>query len=287
MIKGFKQFKTRKQKATAVLIVSLVGTFLLGSVAFAWFALTNAPSVHNLSLRAGTSGNLMISNEKDSGYSDSITLDISDDCCLRPITTINGTSFYKPVYGANGVVSKISDTPVSEKDMADMINATEDEGGWLIKKTFYLKSDTSDLENIDIRLMAPIPNREEGTVIKNSSDDTNGAEAVRISFTYNGTTGIVEPNADALTPEQDTNQTYMDGYKDMKVNKQGSNYYFSDDNGKTYNKGESEVLFRIPTGEPAEITMYIWLEGADKDCVNAIMGSEIDVQLRFISKDIE
>ena len=85
----------------------------------------------------------------------------------------------------------------------------------------------------------------------------------------------------------DANQAYMPGYKEMKVNKQGANYYFSNDNGKTYTAGESDVLFRIPTNEPAEITMYIRLEGADKDCVNAIMGSEIDVHLRFISKDIE
>ena len=287
MIKKIRQLKTKKQKIIASLVVALVGVALTSTVAYAWFSLTNAPSVHNLTLRAGTSGSLMISNERDTGYSDSITLDLSEDCCLRPITTNNGVSFYKPIYGANGVVHSVTSTAVSDEEMAGMINATEEDGGWLIKKTFYLKSTVTDLETIDIRLMAPIPNREEGTVIKNATEDTNGAEAIRMSFTYNGTTEVVEPNADAKTDEQDVNQAFMPGWKDMKVIKQGSNSYFSNNNGATYTEGESEVMFRIPTNQPAEITMYIWLEGADKDCVNAIMGSEIDVQLRFISKDIE
>lgn len=282
-----RELKTKKQKTSVILLTCLICVALFGTVAFAWISLTNAPSVHNLSLRAGTSGSLMISNERDEGYSDSITLELDENCCLRPITTVDGRNFYKPVYGANGVVSHIADAPVSEAELSEMINAEEEKGGWLIKKTFYLKSTVTDLETIDIRLMAPIPNRESGTEINNTSDETNGAEAIRISFTYNGVTGIVEPNADTATPEQDANQAYMPGYKEMKVNKQGANYYFSNDNGKTFTAGESDILFRIPTNEPAEITMYIWLEGADKDCVNAIMGSEIDVQLRFISKDIE
>lgn len=287
MIKKFRQLKTKKQKILASLIVAAVSVVLVSTVVYAWFSLTNAPSVHNLTLRAGTSGSLMISNERDTGYSDSITLELSEDCCLRPITTNNGVSFYKPVYGTNGVVQSVASTAVSDEELAGMINTTEENGGWLIKKTFYLKSSVTDLDTIDIRLMAPIPNREEGTVIKNASDDTNGAEAIRISFTYNGTTSVVEPNADSVTDEQDVNQLYMPGWKEMKVIRQGANTYFSSDGGATYTEGESEVMFRIPTNQPAEITMYIWLEGADKDCVNAIMGSEIDVQLRFISKDIE
>lgn len=287
MIKKFKQLKTKKQKVLVSLLVAFLCVVLFSTVAFAWFSLTNAPSVHNLTLRAGTAGNLMISNERDKGYSDSITLELSKDCCLRPITTVNGTTFYKPVYGANGVVSHVSSVPVSEKEMEGMINASEADGGWVIKKTFYLKTTVTDLDTIDIRLMAPIANREIGTEINNASEDTNGAEAIRISFTYNGVTGIVEPNADLATPEQDSNQAYMPGYKEMNINKQGANYNFSNDGGKSYTEGESDILFRIPTNTPAEVTMYIWLEGADKDCVNAIMGSEIDVQLRFISKDIE
>lgn len=287
MIKRIRQLKTRKHKILASLGVAIISVLLLSTGVYAWFSLTNAPSVHNLTLRAGTSGSLMISNERDTGYSDSITLELSEDCCLRPITTNNGVSFYKPIYGANGVVHSVTSTAVSDEEMAGMINATEENGGWLIKKTFYLKSSATELDSIDIRLMAPISNREEGTVVKNASEDTNGAEAIRISFTYNGTTGIVEPNADAKTDEQDVNQAFMPGWKEMKVIKQGANSYFSSDGGTTFTEGESEVMFRIPTNQPAEITMYIWLEGADKDCVNAIMGSEIDVQLRFVSKDIE
>ncbi|MBQ3544518.1 MAG: hypothetical protein IJA34_05985 [Lachnospiraceae bacterium] len=57
-------------------------------------------------------------------------------------------------------------------------------------------------------------------------------------------------------------------------------------NGSTYTDYVSEELFRIPTNQAVEVTMYIWLEGADKECVNKIVGNAINAQIRFISEDM-
>ncbi len=287
MSKTTKKSINKKRKILLGVSVVIFNVLFLTTAAYAWFSLTNAPSVHNMVLKAGTSGELLISNERDGEYSDSITLEFDEECCLRPLTTINGTTFYRPIYGADGVVEKVSDTAITNSEIETMINAVESEGGWLIKKTFYLKSSVSDLKKIDVRLMAPIPNREKGTVITNAFEDTSAAEAIRISFTHNGVTAVVEPLADVVTKEADTNQAKMAGWDNMSVIKQNSSNNFSADGGRTYNQSVSDKLFDIPTNEPAEVTMYIWLEGADRDCVNAIMGNTINVELRFFSEEIK
>lgn len=240
MSKTTKKSRTKKQKILLGITVVVFNVIFLTTAAYAWFSLTNAPSVHNLVLKAGTSGELLISNERDGEYSDSITLELDEECCLRPLTTINGTTFYRPIYGANGVVERVSATAITNSEMETMINAVESEGGWLIKKTFYLKSSASDLKDIDVRLMAPIPNREPGTVITNASEDTSAAEAIRISFTYYGVTAVVEPLADVVTKESDPNQAKMAGWDNMSVIKQNSNNNFSSDGGRTYTQSVSD-----------------------------------------------
>ena len=278
--------KIKKNKFFQTIMVVIMGVFFLTTATYAWFSLTNAPKVNNLVLKAGTSGNLLISNERTTGFSDSISLELDGECCLRPLTTVNGKTFYRPVYAPNGMVESISATPISGSDLDSMANKVETKGGWLIKKTFYLKATVKDLATVDVRLMAPIQTRESGTVISNVNKNAHGAEAVRVSFTYDNTTVVLEPNANATTEAENVSQKALDGWKNMPVIKQGTNYKFSDDNGRTYTSDVSANLFDIPTNKPVEVTMYIWLEGADKDCVNEIMGNSINVELRFISEDI-
>ena len=54
----------------------------------------------------------------------------------------------------------------------------------------------------------------------------------------------------------------------------------------TYDKITSDELFRIPVNTAVPVTMTVWLEGADPDCINAIMGNLINAQIRFISTDM-
>ena len=278
--------KTKKNKFFQTIMVVVMGVFFLTTATYAWFSLTNAPKVNNLVLKAGTAGNLLISNSKTTGFSDTISLELDGECCLRPLTTVNGKTFYRPVYSASGMVESIAATPVSDTELASMVNKVETKGGWIIKKTFYLKAMVKDLSTVDVRLMAPIQTRESGTTITNVNSDSHGAEAVRVSFTYDNTTVVFEPNADVVTAAANASQVSLAGWNNMSVIKQGANYKFSTDNGRTYTSDVSDIIFEIPTNKPIEVTMYIWLEGADRDCVNEIMGNSINVELRFISEDI-
>ncbi len=46
-------------------------------------------------------------------------------------------------------------------------------------------------------------------------------------------------------------------------------------------------LFTMKGGESKQITVRIWLEGEDPDCLNAISGQEIDLMLKFCARTVE
>lgn len=275
----------------ATVVASISSVALLTTATYAWFSLTNAAQVNQLTLKAGTTGSLLISNSATDGFSEAIDLTLPENCCLRPLSTTDGTSFHKPIYGTDGVVESVNTTAITAGDLENMINDSEANGGWLIKKTFYLKANTkSELTEVGIKLLAP-KNTESGTTIDNASADTYGAEAIRISFTCtdvdnNTVTKILEPNADE-TFEKAATQASLRGWSDVDTIKQsGTDYKFSNNDGTSYTDYVSEELFRIPTNEAVAVTMYIWLEGADKECVNEIVGNAINAQIRFISEDM-
>lgn len=286
-----RQKRNKRQRIMATVVASISSVALLTTATYAWFSLTNAAQVNQLTLKAGTTGSLLISNSATDGFSEAIDLTLPENCCLRPLSTTDGTSFHKPIYGTDGVVESVNTTAITAGDLENMINDSEANGGWLIKKTFYLKANTkSELTEVGIKLLAP-KNTESGTTIDNASADTYGAEAIRISFTCtdvnnNTVTKILEPNADE-TFEKAATQKSLRGWSDVDTIKQsGTDYKFSNNDGTSYTDYVSEELFRIPTNEAVAVTMYIWLEGADKECVNEIVGNAINAQIRFISEDM-
>lgn len=278
---------SKKQKIVAKIIMILSSIALFTTATYAWFALTNSPQVSQLTLKAGTSGSLQICNTPSGTFGDSITLDVPSQTCLKPITTLNGTQFYKPVYGSDGVVNSIESSAIAGAELTNISNKTEADGGYIIQKTFYLKATTESMNNmtdVDVRLVAP-QGMASGTKITNNGS-THAAEAVRVSFTYNGKTVILEPNADAQVTGR-TAQTALAGFANVATLKQSSsNFLFAPSGSSTYTQATSDELFRIPVNTAVAITVTVWLEGADSDCINAIMGSLVSTQLRFISTDL-
>jgi hypothetical protein len=44
---------------------------------------------------------------------------------------------------------------------------------------------------------------------------------------------------------------------------------------------QTNISFEIPANSYYRITVYLWLEGQDVDCKNAISGSHMNIQLAF------
>ncbi|MDE7157257.1 MAG: hypothetical protein K2O02_04805 [Lachnospiraceae bacterium] len=121
--------KSKKQKIITSIVTVLSSVALFTTATYAWFALTNSPQVSQLTLKAGTSGSLQICNTQNGNFGDTITLDVPAQSCLKPITTLNGTQFYKPVYGPDGMVSGIEPSAVAGDRVTNITKKTEETAG--------------------------------------------------------------------------------------------------------------------------------------------------------------
>lgn len=348
-----KDAKKRKIMTTAVAAIS--SAVLLTTATYAWFVLTNRPEVSQITMEAGTSGNLQIAKaEYDAqgdahpsaeGYKTEIGFEFKEDGtvitpALRPVASINGQAFYEPVYTQDGYVKSVKGSPLDESTDTKAFNHAEKTGGQVIKKEFYLKAKANDElagtdgtapRKVNIRLLGAYDpasasnsnSKVKGTYVRNKDDAGTGAYATRISFSCDKVAGkvvVLEPNADYnsdaiqtatnnynlsnddIKKETITNQfspyTDADGglgeitYKLFKQNIDGEfqeDFFdkLSNDKKNTYGQSYSPVLFEIPVNQDAKITMYIWLEGTDDQCTNAIEADKIEAKFQFYSDNLE
>lgn len=129
------------------------------------------------------------------------------------------------------------------------------------------------------------------TVILGNLEDNKGVVNARDDATVNDLYKAVLPDADSKTDEEDSGalgyQTvyglqYFDCGRisfDMDDPFNESNYNFKRDGDK--------ALFVLNPGEQKWVTMRIWLEGQDENCVQEIAGEKFNLVLKFDSAFVE
>lgn len=278
----------KKKKITTMIITIIMCVALLSATTYAWFKLTNSPSVSELTLKAGTEGNLKISKDNSEGsYTDQLNLSsfVPENACLRPLTTLDGISFYKPIYSANGVVESVEASPID--NLQNVVNKAEADGGYLVQVDFYLKAEAGDTKDINVCLAGDGAATNYTKVEDNSASD-HGAASVRISFTTDTATTVFQPNADTILANRDGNgQHSMTGWDDFDkaTLKQGANHKFYD-GVSAYNQSISGSVIQMKTNTATHVTMNIWIEGADADCINEIAGNVMKTNIQFICTDL-
>ncbi|MDE7063590.1 MAG: hypothetical protein K2O73_10165 [Lachnospiraceae bacterium] len=251
---------------------------LLGTATYAWFTVSNTPRVTNLALIAGTSGNLKIADYEQGPYGDVLDLATGSggnmrDVELNPTTTQNGRDFYAPLYTEERVTG-VEDIPSGELNT-----------NYVYEKTFYLKAETENSSTRRTRRFDVFfagTHSDGGTYINNASNNSSAASAVRISFTLaDGTTFIYEPNTDVHVSGVSATNGLASGYGGYSTIQQSSNRRFA---GSPDNN--SQRLFTVTENTPMRVTMRVWIEGTDPDCINDISASEIIGQIQFVSKEV-
>ena len=125
------------------------------------------------------------------------------------------------------------------------------------------------------------------TFVKGDSTTYPSEYSIRVSFTIqdsNGTkTVIYEPSSDATligSTARATNASGTNSYGSYTTIAQHTDLkFYSNDVLST----RSTSLFSIKTGEDVKITMRVWIEGMDKDCVSEIANAKISAAIKFIS----
>lgn len=317
-VMGRKRTSKQMCLSIAMVIVSLV---VLSVTTYAWFLITNTPKVKKLGLNADTLGDLKIADvkvqnnvQKPGSYGDEIDLSgvTMDNLYLSPCTTKDGKAFFKPVYTEGQVtgVEQITDTVQLHKK-------------YVYEKDFYLKAggkaETGREKDFDIFFVGYSTKSGSGTYVNDKdSDKITASNAIRISFTFTEgnkkpVTVIYEPNCDmdnggitesGASGSQTANmadfvmsspdaQEYgtkgekygtktpkEKGYSTIKQNH--NRHSFVPDSG---NETRSTSLVTIKEGKDIHVTMRVWLEGTDKDCMDGVAADKLVSQIQFISEE--
>ncbi len=273
MEKENRQRRKRNKKDIRNAFVMLCVTIAMMSTAtFAWFTMTDSPTVQGLKMTAASVGGLEL-KDADEEWKGAITV-VSDLKTLSPVSTFTGQrdSFGSPVY-TNGEVTNIS--AINASDLSTKYVAVYDYKIRAVNAT----GDTS------VGLLGGNGSTEGSFII--SEDTTTASEkaafAIRVGFLVNNNTWIIyEPNTNGTVP--DTTKKAVNKYTGQSSTvwqKTDGKFTNAAGTAGTTSNDTSGELFKLPANTEYDIKMYIWLEGTDDQCVNEIQTDSLKGQIQF------
>ncbi len=269
-----KKRKWRDVKNALVMVVVMAA--MMSTATYAWFTLTSNATVTGMQMTAGGSSGLQVSLNR-SDWAD--TVDLTDlvaegedpNQTIHQVTVMDNdpfvAEFYKPVYEESKVtnVEKIANADVPT---------------YVAKYTYYIRSiDASAL--VGIKTASGV-SATDGSYIRatDANDENSAARAVRVGIVVDGEMHIFEPNNEAgENAGTEAVSEYAGTYTSDVIATDGTGV-ITTENGNNDNHTSTD-LFTAVSGEGKEVTMYVWLEGTDDDCVNEIQADELAGQIMF------
>ncbi len=310
---------SRKTMIFIYFYIILLLLLLFTAATYTWFSLSKTPRVSNIAMYVTARSGMELALEPDSeewGNQLSYLDMVGDTAPLRPITwSEKDQIFYAAVYNADGRLTG------NWQPLSDAVNANRNNyEGYYCLGTFYARTS----ESVQVSLTSAVDIEEGitgsgtyliGSPIWNSETVSHhnagqGAEnAVRIGikitdldeknqpiednsifYIYepncdthiNGTTGYVNtPSIDGTATLVPTDrlitQTHTSWTETDPVEKGEQIYTFGEFTSKPN-------LFRLKAGSKLRIQIYIWLEGQDMDCTNAIKEAQILANIQFLAQ---
>ena len=269
----------QKKRLKTALIMSLMCIVLLSGATYAWFTIANKATVNRLALQVVSDGRLYIADSRENITKKESSLDLTDSFnkVLYPCTTEDGKTMKKPVYSDNNHVN--ASKPITEDEKSSYYYETD---LWLMVEETL--AENADSNYYDITLGKA--DGADGTTI-NTISDSHPEYCLRMSFECGDTIAVYEPHSDEhLTGTEGVDYAYntLPGLSSsVPLHKQLSTGKFGGETGTVYYEGDSSALFTIKGNEPVKVTVRIWFEGTDKDCMNEIQAEKIEGMLKFVS----
>lgn len=276
--------KKRKQMNNMrnTIMMVLVTVLMLSTATFAWFTLSDNAKVTGMSLTAGASGGLLI-GETTTTYGSILDLGMTDAETLAPATTKSGLDYtadkklklYKPLYLPNDKA-----TINNMKELTNNKGLTEDgdaDKTYYYEKTFYLKAPGDAGNTTPIYFQTGKKDDGVGTYIIDNAPANQPSAALRIALTIKGETVVYEPNTNLTFTGSSANTTGVDmtqyGFKGTRQQPTGDGVV-----------GDGSSIFTLNNGEDTEVTMQVWFEGTDNQCVNEISAKNLQAQIGFTTE---
>ncbi|MCR5653059.1 MAG: hypothetical protein K6F88_04585 [Ruminococcus sp.] len=252
-----KRLRKRKSLIVFLSIISILG---LTTATYAWFTVNTFAGIQDFELKISTGEDLRVSMDNHGSdidlYTHVITNDMInsylrknynktiEDIVLDPVTSNNGKTFAYQ----NGTAAEPNDTD-SYFEFECYFIATKDMHVHLTTEE-GVDENNNKIEGTDVSSDSPAPKND---VVR----------ANRISFAADGDSG----NAKTYEPNKGSQVTSLSTF-DLPSGTM------------TYN--DSNNLFSLEKLTPKKVTVRLWLEGEDPECVNRIQGADLKVRLAFV-----
>ena len=281
----------------AVITLGIAVIATVGST-YAWFSMNTTVEATGMQLTATTPVNVVISKDANTGFQNSITFD-SETLNLYPASTdktlllSNGTyTFWAveegQVIGENGE-GGISSTATKFQSSAI---TTESVGNpaknYVIAEDIYLKTTAGKISlYLEEIMLADFEGEVDSHAVESSATVGSPAvakniyDAIYVALLTDHGTFIYQATGGS------GNHTGVLSVSSQGVRTLGSQYAFT----QTNNTGDEHLIFNsnvegAELGTTAEkVTVLVWLEGEDVDCVNAIGGLGVNIGLKFAYKE--
>ncbi len=259
---GRKRDFRQIRNSIAMVAVSIC---LLTTATYAWFTLSNQPSVEGLAMTASTTEGLQISKEEGTGYANQIN--VTDPTqMLSPVTCHELGTFEKPVYSGDTVASTTNLFTETNNEVTVLKN-------YVATYTYYLKSTASGAQGVSLL------GGTNGTKLS-CANPTYGGGALRVAFKIDSNNWkIFEPNND-IDDKTGTKapSSLADNYAVTPDITQNSTTF-------QFNSGTnvSDELFTINANDTTahKVVMYVWIEGTDDQCVDEIKTKNLTGKIQF------
>lgn len=280
-----KKIGAKVKTSVFLLILALIA---ITTATYAWFTITTAGKVNEMSLQVTTGEKLGISTSYQTditAYQNTITTEMVNeklkrafgyenglaDLKLAPLTSGNGIRLY--TRGANQAQTPVAAAPETDQNYLELelwFMATRE-------MYIYLTAADSTAGAGDGTLVS-----QDGT--KNAGTQNRVAEASRLSFTTytdgTGTTLDTQYGTMIYEPQKQTGVTLT-----------GQAAAEGGATQRTFDLAAGDqLMFKLEANAPKRVVVRLWLEGEDPQCTNLADGINIErawlnARLRFVAKD--
>jgi hypothetical protein len=278
----------RKAMISAICML-IVGVMSLTGVTYAWFTSSNAATVTGMTFDVYTPvGGVLISDTYNTNWGYSLKLNDANFKDFMPVSTADVVVGGK----LNFFAAEVNTAPTIGA-LGDEIRTSAAGDGAYFAKTIYLYNDGAEDVTVNLAGTSIAVNTADGSkdhgaqnamrlaLVKHGQYDQNEA-APALS---GGDVAIYEPNA---TTHVDATVSGQKAYNGI-IGASGNTWFDSTDadtnstlcKSVTTVVNASDLSVEVKTGMCYAVTVYIWLEGQDVDCVNKVGGTNLMAEIHF------
>lgn len=286
-----KKTKKKWREIRSAVTMMCVMAAMLSSATFAWFTLTNSPTVGGMQMTAASEEGLLVSTDGTNYYN---AVALSAESVVRQLKPVTPTAdgFKPPVYQGGTVNS-----------LGAAIDVTNAENGYVGVYTFWIKPKSGQPVNVSViggantQTSVTVDNNHvpasSGTFVTEKLPDgqaamgQTAAYAVRMGLLPSGSGFtnmiVIEPNSDVQFATEGTKAPTVAATRtidtafesDVQIHADGDIEGLADGV-----KTATTTVLEVPAGG-VQVALYVWLEGTDFECADEIMADDLLAQIQF------